>query len=262
MRKNFYLLMILFLPIVLLGQETSKEKKVHAKERIFLDGSVGVSLPVAQYHNADTNSKKAGFAQTGFLFQVTFGWMGKKDLGLSIQYSYQSNPITSSVKNVTLPDRVAPVGSGGWSNHYILIGPIYYKEIGKFAVDAKLLGGVVFAFSPLFNYTSPDSTMRTVTNYGSGFAYEVAVGGGYNIASGVMLKLTVSFLGGIPTLRKQFGGEYLGKIPAKDPVTGEILIDPITGRPIYNDDYSPLVTLDLKNYLSALNISAGIIIKL
>ncbi len=250
------------MPVVLLGQESAKEKKVHEKQRIFLEGYLGVSVPIGQYLKDDTNSKKSGFAQTGYLVQITCDWMGNKDMGLAIQYTYQNNPILSSAKNAILPERVFPLGSGSWSNHYLMIGPVFYKEISKFTIDARLLGGVVFAFSPLFSYTSPDSTQKTVKNYGSGFAYQLAFGAGYSLTSRVIIKLNLSFLGAIPTFRKQFGGEYLGRKPELDPITGEPIKDPFTGLIIYHDVYAPVFKFDLKNSISTFNASIGIIFKL
>jgi hypothetical protein len=261
MRNYFYLLLVMMIPAVLMGQEPSKDKKVREKQRIFLEGSLGVSTPLGSYMTDDRQDKKSGFARTGYLFQATCDWMGKKDLGLAIQYSYQHNPIASSAKNDTLPGRTFPLGTGSWSNHYIMIGPVYYKELNKFTLDVKLLGGVVLAFSPLFSYTSPDSTLKTVTNYGSGFSYQFAVGGGYSLSSRLRIKLDISFLGAIATFSKHFGGDYLETVPARDPETGEILRDEF-GRIIYVDVYSPLISLDLKNIISTFNASIGVIFKL
>ena len=262
MRKYFYLVTFFLMPFILLSQEASKDKKAREKERIFFEGSIGVSVPIGQYMKDDTNSKKAGFAQPGYLIQVTCDWMGKKDFGLALQYTYQNNPIKSSAQTAILPERTFPLGSGSWSNHYILAGPVYYRELGKFTLNGKLLGGVMFAFSPLFNYTSPDSTLRTVKNYGSGFAYQVAFGCGYSLSSKVKIQLSLSFLGAIPTFKKKFGGEYLGKKPEIDPETGEPIKDPYTGLVIYYDVYAPWVLFDLKYVISTVNASVGIIFKL
>jgi len=240
------------MPIALFSQTASKDKKPREPQRIYFEGSFGVSVPMGQYMKDDTNSKKSCFAQPGYLIQVTCGWMGKKDLGLAFQYTFQNNPILSYVKNAVLPERTFPLGSGSWSNHYLMIGPVYYKEIHKFTLDAKLLGGIIFAFSPLFNYTSPDSTLKTVKNYGSGFAFQFAFGGGYSISSRVKIKLNFGFLGAIPTFRKQYGGEYLETRTYKDQYG---VINTV-------DVFAPVVNLDLKNYISTFNASIGVIFKL
>lgn len=253
MQKILPLILIVLMPLLMFGQAKSGDKKVHEKERFILEGSAGVSVPIGSYSTNDRFNKKSGFAQTGSLFQVTIDWMDKKDFGMALQYSYQYNPIQSSSVHDTLPGRTYPLGSGGWSNHYLMIGPVYYKEIKKFVIDAKVMGGLVFAFSPLFNYTSPDSLHTKVTSYGSGFAYEAAAGVGYRVSSNLQIKFDVSILGAIPTLHKQYGGEYLGTVDYRNPQTGAIE---------YISIYAPAVVLDLKNYISTFNASFGIIIKL
>lgn len=253
MRNLVVMMMIFLLPYSVMAQETSSNKKPAEPNLFFLEGSFGVSTPVGSYLNAEPENKKSGFAKTGYLFQVTLDWMGKKDIGMAIQYSNQNNPIQSSLKYDTLPGRTYPMGSGSWSNHYFLIGPVYYKEIKKFVIDVKILGGVVLAFSPLFNYTSPDSLHRTVKGYGSGFAYEFAVDGGYSVSSRLQVKVGICFLGAFPTFHKQYGGEYMGT---------DTYVDPVTHAVEYVNVYAPAVLIDLKNYITTFNASVGVIIKL
>jgi hypothetical protein len=251
--KSFLFLLISVIPLLVLGQDTIGDKISPKKERIFFEGSAGVSVPFGSYSKFDRMNKTAGFAGTGYLFQLTGTWMGKRDLGLAVQYSYQWNSLVSSAQDGTLVGRTYPIGGGGWSNHYLMLGGVYNKQIKNFMVNVKLMGGLVFAFSPLFNYTSIDSLHQKTTGYGSGFAYQVAVAGGYSISPRWHLKLEVGVLGGIPTFHKQYGGEFL-RIDS--------YIDPQTHAINYYYVYAPAILLDLKNYINTFNASFGIIFKL
>jgi hypothetical protein len=253
MYKKFLFLVILLLPIISWGQTESKDNSAKGNDRYFLEGSVGVSVPFGEYMKSDPRDEHAGFATTGFLGQLTFNWHGKMPVGAAIQYTYQRNPLLASVQDDTLPGRVFPLGTGNWSNHYLMVGPAFFKQIQKFSIDVKVLGGIVFAFSPVFYYTSPDSTLSTVKNYGSGFSYEVAAGLGYSISKNLDLRFTLSYLGATATLRKQFGGDFLGYTQRYDETTGTWIIEPV---------YSPVVTLDLKNYINTFNATFGVVVKL
>ena len=253
MRTVIISLVIVFSSLLIFGQEKKNDKNEPEKEQLIFEGSAGVSLPFGTYAERNRENENAGFADPGFLIQFTGAWMGKYDLGLAIQYSFQRNPLISAAHNDTLEGRTYPIGPGNWSNHYALIGGVYNKQIKKFLVNVKLMGGLVFAFSPLFNYTSLDSLHKQTTGYGSGFAYQVAVAGGYSISPRWHLKLEASLLGGIPTFHKQYGGEYLYTATTRDPQTGAIR---------YYNVYAPAVLLDLKNYINTFNVSLGVVFKL
>jgi hypothetical protein len=253
MRNPFYLFLLLITPVIVLGQSSTSDTPETRTRRIFIEGSAGVSVPLGQYKKTDPKTNKSGFANTGFLAQITGDWMGKKDLGVALQYTFQSNPISSSSKNDTLPGRFFPLGTGSWTNHYLMLGPVYIKQIKKLTLNAKILGGIVFAVSPLFSYTSPDVNLETVKNYGTGVSFQFAFAAGYSVSSRVSLKLEAGYIGAFPAFKKEFGGEYLET------------------RTVYNEEthkwetfdvYSPIVELDLKNYISTINASAGIIIRL
>jgi hypothetical protein len=253
MKKYQFLFLVLLVPVFLNGQTVQEEEQAVKKDRLSLEGSFGVSVPFGDYTKTDPESKNSGFARTGFLGQLTVEWVGKQNMGFGAQYTYQNNPVASSASHDTLVGRTFPLGTGSWSNHYVMIGPVYNGQFGKLSLDVKLMGGIVFAFSPLFSYTSLDSTHKTQTNYGTGFSYQVAAGAGYKVSSRIQVKLNLAYLGAIPTFRKQFGGEFIGF---------EQVYNESTGTWITNMVYAPVVTLDLKNYINTFNAMIGVVISL
>ena len=76
-----------------------------------LEFSGGYSMAMGNYNAVDTLDAKSGYATNGWQVQLTFDWMGKKDFGMAIQYTFQKNLLDKSTE-VWRPD--------GWSSGCLL----------------------------------------------------------------------------------------------------------------------------------------------
>ena len=140
--------------------------------------------------------------------------MGKKDFGLAISYAYQRNPFKNAANEV-YPYSGHPndsLVSGTWSNHYLMLGPVFMKTIGKIHIDAKILGGVLVSSGANFYTPDPRDTMEYSynKNIATGFAYQVSAGVGYTFSKHIALKFNLSLLGGWPGINRQYGAQFLG----------------------------------------------------
>jgi len=241
------------------GQGSDSLQQVHAfstpksnrDRRMAVDVAIGYAIPLGVYSSIDYSEKKAGYASGGLMAQATFDWIGKKRIGIAAQYIYQSNPLQDTAKNVIPHGQSYPLGSGNWSNHYLMLGPSYFQTFGRFLVNARVMGGLIYSFSSNFNTTDPASGANN-TNQGVGFAMQFMAGAGYFISQGVAIKINVNYLAGWPGREKQYYSQLVGYDEYKDPVTGLPVVTPI---------YSAPVQYDIKKVVSTFNPMIGLIIR-
>jgi hypothetical protein len=217
-----------------------------------IEVSGGYSVALGTYASSDRQNKKSGYATNGWQVQVTFDWLGKKDFGLALSYAYQRNPAKEAANQVFpngIPDSL---GSGSWSNHYLMIGPVFMKNIGNFQVDGKISGGVMVSSSPVFD--TPDPTDSTGGKYNkniaTGFSYQVSAGFGYRVSSHLAVKLNVNLMGGWPGANRQYSSQLIRYETYKDPVTGVEYTKPV---------YSAPVEYDIKKVVTTLNPTIGLV---
>jgi opacity protein-like surface antigen len=241
--KNFYLLVaFLFLSLFASSQEPAPKVKPGSTQGLYLEPAIGFSLPIGAY-GANKIDDVSGFASPGFLARLNLDWVGQKDYGLAVQYTFQSNALDKSVKNDTLVGMAEPLGTKGWKNHYLIAGLVIMKSPGKFVIEGKALGGIVLSSSPVFRTMDPIFKTSS-SNTGTGFAFGVQLGAGYAIAKHVSLKVSVEYLQGYPKIHRQYGAQVIG---------------------IDNDGhliYSAPLNKETKRTISSFNIDAGLLIKL
>jgi opacity protein-like surface antigen len=242
MNKQIILVSLVILPFVASPQNTETVRTSTSTKGIILDVSPGMSLPVGAYAMSDAANTQSGFSRTGLAVQLSCDWMGKKDFGVGLQYTFQLNPLKNNSNDLILSGMSVPLGSGDWTNHYIMGGPVFMKYIGRLLIEAKALIGVIISTSPLFK--TQDPAFKTVSgNTGTGFAFNFSAGAGYRISPKVALKVNAGYLIGTPKIDRQYGAQIIG----------------------YRDSafvYSPPVNFNTKKVVSAFNLGIGIIIKI
>jgi opacity protein-like surface antigen len=243
MTKILLLTCLLFLPFLIFSQETVKKADSAVAGGLYLDVSGGLSFPLGSYANANVKNPGSGFANQGFLAQVNLDWIGKDNYGLALQYTFQLNPLKSSVKNDTLIGMYQALGTGSWSNHYLMTGLVVLKFIHKFYLEGKALVGIVLSSSPVFKTVDPGSHNPS-NNIGTSLAWGVQVGAGYAVSPRVTVKASLEYLQGNPKIHYQY--------------TQPITLDTTTGTLMY----SAPVTMETKRTVSALLVKAGIVVKL
>jgi hypothetical protein len=237
--------LLLFLPILLFigsSQQAQTVTAVSATKGVFLDASVGASIPLGAYAKSDPTSEQSGFSSTGTVVQLNCDWIGNKDFGLAVQYTFQLNPLKSNSKDVIISGMSVPLGSGDWTNHYLTGGPVFMKYFGKIFFEAKALIGVIISTSPFFKTEDP-AFHNVDSNTGTGFAWSIGAGIGYRVSSSVALKVNAEYRMGTPKIDRQYGSQLIG----------------------YKDSayvYSPPITFDTKKVVSAFNLGVSIIFKI
>jgi hypothetical protein len=148
-----------------------------------------------------------------------------------------------------IPDSL---GSGAWSNHYLMAGPVFMKTIGRIHIDAKVLGGAIISSSANFNTPNPTDTagFSSNENIATGFAYQLSAGVGYAFSSHIALKFNLNLMGGWPGASRSYGSQLIGYEEYKDPITGIKYFTPV---------YSAPVEYEIKKVVTTLNPSLGLV---
>ncbi len=155
MRRIFLLICFSFLPFLIFSQVAKKKTDTASTSRIYLDASGGIAFPLGAFAKYDIENSASGFATQGFLAEINLDWVNPNNFGLGFQYTFQRNPLKSSVKNDTMTGYEEALGSGSWNNHYVMAGLVYMRFIHKVYIEGRALAGVVISFSPVFNTIDP-----------------------------------------------------------------------------------------------------------
>jgi hypothetical protein len=236
------------------SQSDSLAHKPGNTRKMMLEASAGYSVPYGTYAASDTKSEKSGCAAPGWMAQLALSWLGSSHIGLTVQYTYQRNPVENGFSKAFSDGMPVDVSQGSWSNHYLLAGPVFMKTFGKIHVDAKLLGGFVVSASPVFDTPDPTDTTKYEydSNIAAGFGYQVSAGVGYQFSGNFAVKFNLSLQGGWPAKEREYGSEFLGY---------QVFYNPSTGLPYYDKVYSAPITYDMKKVVSTVNPSFGLVYK-
>ncbi len=251
MKKTALFLSLFFSFGLLFAQTTPENQQPVKKSRLGLEATGGYSMVLGTYGSIDKSNKKSGYATAGWQVQLTFDWMGKKDFGLSLQYTFQKNPLNDTTRNIVPYGWYnGTLGPGAWTNHYLMLGPVFMKQFGKLHVDARIMGGVIVSASDNFKTQNAYDSLKKDVNLGTGFAYEFSAGVGYSVSDHLTFKFNLSLMGGWPTKSKKYGSQYLGTSKEVDPITGIVYYEPI---------YSAPVEYEIKKVVTTLNPTIGLV---
>lgn len=254
MKKTILFLILMAVCTAVHAQGPAQDSTKAPSQHLGLEIASGYSMVMGKYKASDMQDETSGYATNGWQLKVTFDWMGRKDLGLAFQYAYQHNPMKDAA-NLVYPKGIGDsIGSGAWSNHYLLAGPVFMKMIRRLHVDARILGGVIVSSSPNFTTVDPYDTtgLKQDKNLGTGFAYQVSAGIGYAVSSHLVLKFDLNLMGGWPVKNKQYGARLIGYETVKDPITGIEYSQPV---------YSAAATYEIKKIVTTLNPSLGLVFR-
>ncbi|MEI7491401.1 MAG: hypothetical protein WCK92_08385 [Bacteroidota bacterium] len=245
------LLMALFIvmPDQLFSQEKKKEKKPREKDFLSLEFGINYSFVLGSYGQTDKNTQKSGYAQNGWVGQLGLNWLGKRGWGLGFQFDVQHNGYKDTAQYINPVGTQYKLGNGGWTNLYVMAGPVLIKDIGKWEVNAKAMFGLIIAQSSNFNVQNPIDQSNVSMN-ATGFGYGVSFAAGYRFDSHWGLDLNLGYLGGTPKATKSYGAEIVSYQEYKDPNTGTIYYIPV---------YSAPTKYEIKRTVSTINGGIGVI---
>jgi hypothetical protein len=252
MYKLLAITLLVFAPILFYGRnEISTTDSVPAR-RSFYRFSVGYSVPMGSYGAQDKRDKKSGFAGPGLRFLAGLDWLKRGSFGISLQYSYQRNPLQDPSTLVYPNGFPAGTDPGAWNNHYIMLGPVFRHHFDKFFIMARLMAGGMVSYGSTFNTPDPTDTtgMSSHTNLAGGLAWSAGGEIGYHFPRGPGVTLTLDVMGGWPGKTRQYPAMFIGWRPYYNPVTGIVE---------YESVYTSPVEYEIKKVVTAFTIGIGVV---
>jgi len=243
------LVIILLLPVQVFSQEQKKEKKPREKDLLSVEFSLNYSMVMGNYGQTDKSTEKAGYAKNGWVSQLGLNWLGPRGWGLGFQWDIQRNGYKDIASTTNPYGTKYPLGTSGWFNNYLLVGPVFINDFGKFELNVKALFGLIISQSTNFNVQSPvDAANVSIT--ATGFGYAVNLGLGYRISRHWGVNVQLGYLGGMPKATKSYGQEFLGY---------REVVDTLTGNKYYMSLYSAATKYEIKRTVSTINGGIGVI---
>lgn len=148
----------------------------------------GVSLPVLDFASTDLSIPSAGFAKTGYVTKLTFGYEPVSYLGFKLSYTHMQHAfnVTPEYTNAISASMARVFRSSELSNlkvnNYILsgmMGGLYYPlHMQNTSIDVTIMGGLLTATLPetRFNLLINDTLNAIVV--GESVANNFAISGG------------------------------------------------------------------------------------
>jgi opacity protein-like surface antigen len=178
----------------------------------FLGLSFGGAIPQGSFSEDNFKDSTNGYANTGFVFAFDAAWFPDDYLGVGATVTFASNnpdknkylddlsySIYSKNENIgNFAEENIVLDYGVWKYLNMFIGPNITVPAGKFNFDARLMGGVSFAWKPFqtidINYPEEGSFSRKIEGKAVP-AFGFSFGGGvrYALKSGLVLRLAAEY---------------------------------------------------------------------
>ena len=197
--KNLRLILIIWLFAITKGLSQDKG---------YVAISIGPSIPIGDFASKDPDNDKAGLAQTGAIFDISFCYKLGKQLGVSALLRGQANSTDKQVivneLATQLPSGVtADVDTGYWSAGALMVGGYGSFPLSKkISFDSKIMFGLLTASSPSFdinlNSGGGMGWVKQESVSSSAFAYLLGVGLKFDAGKRICLLANVDYMGAKP----------------------------------------------------------------
>jgi len=176
------LLGLILLSSVLFAQDHSKQ---------FIGLSVGPEFPTGDYGKTDINDSTSGWAKTGVVINLVYGYRFTHNLGVYVTGLFSSNRFDNIAYKNALENEPANANYGfsvestsNWSCGGLLVGPFLRFPLSeKLSWDIRGAFGLYGAYSPKITiYTTDKSSSEKATYYresGNAVSYAYTFGTGF-----------------------------------------------------------------------------------
>ena len=143
MKKIFVLVAALLVCFVVTGQDNREVKDVKSAFSI----NIGPSFPIGDFESTNENNDNAGFAKTGFNFNLNYDYKFVPNVGLGVNFYYGHHNIHD--------EQLHAAAQNSSADHYqcvgFLAGPMFTGKITpRTDINFRLMGGVARSNSPEF----------------------------------------------------------------------------------------------------------------
>ncbi len=189
-----------------------------AQKESFLGLCFGGAIPQGSFAGDNFADSTNGYANTGFVFNFDAAWFPDDYLGIGATVTFASNNPNKNKYLNDLSDSIYAkneyIGNfakenivldyGVWKYLNIFVGPNFTVPAGNFNFDARVMGGVSFAWKPFqtidINYPEEGSFSRKTEDKAvPTLGFSVGVGVRYALKSGLVLRFITEYANCKPT---------------------------------------------------------------
>lgn len=183
--------------------------KAQSEQKGFLSLSLGPSIPIGDFASTDINKEEAGFASTGAIFDLTFGYKLNKQYGFMAMLRGQANAFDTEALETALendnPNVNWNVTGDSWGIGGFLVGGYRSAPVGeggKTNFQLRALIGFLSSSSPEFSFTATSGGVvasgKQFEASATAFSYLLGAGFTHKIASNFNLLVNLDYLGANP----------------------------------------------------------------
>lgn len=185
--------------------------KGFSQDKGYVAVSIGPSFPIGDFASKDPDNEKAGLAQTGAIFDISFGYKLGKNFGVAALIRGQANSTdTQAIVDelyTQIPSTVnADVETGNWTAGAFLAGGYASFPVSKkISFDPRVMIGFLSATSPDTDvYLSDGSNsgwVKQASVTSTAFAYLVGVGLKFDVGKRICILTNLDYMGANPEFK-------------------------------------------------------------
>jgi hypothetical protein len=191
---------------------------VNGQQESFLGLCFGGALPQGSFSEDNFSDSTNGYANPGFVFGFDAAWFPDDFLGIGATVTFASNnpdktkymnDMKTAImeQNELIADFLEEnivLDYGVWKYLNLFIGPNVTFPVGSFNFDARIMGGVSFAWKPFqtidINYPDEGSYSRKTEDKAiPALGFSVGAGVRYALKSGYVLRFITEYVNCKPT---------------------------------------------------------------
>jgi hypothetical protein len=193
--------------IILLTISLFTATNCFSQDKGYIAISLGSSTPIGEFASKDPNNNAAGYAKSGAIFDISYGYKFGKNFGISALLRGQANTTDAQAIADQLskqnPGVSGTVDSKAWSiGGYMVGGYGSFPISEKVSFESKAMFGFLSATSPelTVNLSGPGGTawFKQNSSSSSTFAYLLSAGFKYNAGKRICLLANFDYLGAKP----------------------------------------------------------------
>jgi hypothetical protein len=221
-------LVLMAIALLVSGMLQAQEKYAKTEKKSFIALHAGPTFPVGDFNSNNTGNENAGFAKTGYTINLNYGYNFVPKAGITASVFYNSYK-THQFSTAFLDGNTQAINLDidHWKFYGLSAGPMLTFDLRKnIYSDIKVMGGIV-------NANSPKVTYNGVVMAEDDWSWAPAFQGGINVRIGTGSNLFVFGNADFMYMKPKFSYKY-------------------------TNENQQLVNEDIKQKISAVNVSAGV----
>jgi opacity protein-like surface antigen len=185
--------------------------QVFSQDKGYIAVSLGPSIPLSDFASKDIDKESAGFAKTGAIFDISFGYKIGKNFGVAALLRGQANKTDAQAMADEMGNKLSfqvdtKVESKSWSIGAFMLGGYATVPLEKkLSLESRIMFGIITATYPNVTFTFSDAEesvlVKRTGSTATSFAYQIGAGIRYDVGKRLCLLANFDYLGSNPEFK-------------------------------------------------------------